>query len=301
MIYCPCRRVDQLTTQVVGDELIIFDASTGKALALNPVSGAIWKQCDGKSRVVEIAERATAALGAPVTEEIVRYALRELAGKHLLEEVPEAMEPVAVLSRREMLLRLGTTAAVLLPVVGIVGIPRRAAASGGGGGGCVLGDTLVQLADGHRLRAGAIVPGMWLRSFDPDSGEVRDGRVGAVKEFLAPAIHTVFTERGDVLRASPSHLLITGRGDVEGTSLEGLTAGDSVLVYDSQEDGIVGSRVTAVQVSGVPQPVYGIEMWSEEHTLVTGGVVSHNLLIKKFVRRGPGPQGNSSGLDSTGG
>ena len=250
MTYVPSRRVNKITAQVVGDELVVFDAGSGKALVLNRVSAAIWKLCDGKSRVVEIAERATAELGAPVTEEIVWYALRELRGKKLLEDAPEHIIPVAALSRRDMLVRLGTAAAVLLPMVGMVGVPRAAAQSTPINR-CVLGDTLVQLADGRSLRADAIRQGMWLRSFDPDSGELRDGRVGHVREALAPAIHTVFTERGDVLCASPSHPLISGRGDVNGTRLDTVAAGDPVLVYDSHQDGVVDSRILAIQVSQV--------------------------------------------------
>jgi len=296
MKVCPCKRKHQLSTQPVSDELVLFDALSGRAIVLNRVSATIWNLCDGHNSLMDIAERATVELGAPVPEEIVRFALRELDSKKLLEKAPEPVPPATLVSRRQLVLKLGSSAAVLLPIVAMVGIPSKAGATGGGGG-CVLGETSVQLADGSTLRADAVQCGMWLRSFDPDSGEVRDGRVGHVKEFLAPAIHTLVTERGDILRASPSHLLIEGLGDLNGMSLRSFAAGDSILVYDRDTDAILPSRIAAIQISHVPQPVYGIEMCSKEHTLVTASVVSHNK-TQSVRRSNPDNLGNSDSPDN---
>jgi len=190
-----------------------------------------------------------------------------------------------MVSRRAMVQKLGKGAAVLLPIVSAIAIPRKAHASGRGG--CLLPDTPIQLADGSMLPADAIKPGMWLRSFDPDSGQVRDGRVAHVWSFTAPHIHTIFTERGDLLRASPSHLLIAGLGDVAGTSMNKFDTDDLLMVYDPVEDRAIQSKVTGVHVSDVPQAVYNFEMWSAEHTYVSAGVVSHN--VYKDFDPGDGP------------
>jgi hypothetical protein len=277
----PLRKKDGLSAQQVGTEVVLFHEATGKAICLNQMSAAVWEHCDGSMSVAAIAEAATAKVNAPITAELVQYALRELRQKGLLENeeaIAELLGPMV--SRRAMVQKLGKGAAILLPIVAAVAIPRKAHASRGGGG-CVLPDTSIQLANGSMLPAASIVEGMWLRSFDPDSGEVRDGRVAHVFDFAAPEIHTLFTERGDVLRATPSHLLIAGKGDVHGTALGKFRVDDFVMVYDQFEDSAVLSRVTGVQVSRVPQTVYNFEMWSVEHTYVSANVVSHNMPTKQ--------------------
>ena len=283
MIQFPIRKKDRLSAQQVGTEVVLFNEVTGKAICLNRMSAAVWEHCDGKMSVAAIAEATTAELKAPLTVELVQYALRELCQKGLLENdeaIAKLLGPMV--SRRAMVQKLGKGAAMLLPIVAAVAIPRKAHASRGGGG-CVLPDTPIQLADGSTLLAASIEEGMWLRSFDPDSGEVRDGRVAHVFDFAAPEIYTLFTERGDVVRATPSHLLIAGRGDVFGTALGALCVDDSVMVYEPVEDKAVVSRVTGVQVSRVPQTVYNFEMWSVEHTYVSANLVSHNMAIKQDV------------------
>ena len=145
---------------------------------------------------------------------------------------------------------------------------------------CVSPDTPVQLAEGGWIPARDVRAGMWLHSFDAQTCERRFGQVEAIQEVIAPSLLTLFTERGDLLQSSPSHLLISGAGDVDGTAANQFRAGDKVMVYEQKGSRMVPTRVTGVHVSSLPSPVCAIEMKSLEHTYVSAGVVSHNISIK---------------------
>jgi hypothetical protein len=270
----PQKQDSGLSTQQVGSETVVFNESTGKVVCLNRIAAAVWELCDGRTSIAAIAQLTSEQLDAPVTEDLVNFALRELQKQKLIEEQKLISSPV--LTRRSLVQRLGKSVAILLPIVAAVAIPKKAHAYAG----CVLGDTPIQLADGNYLSADSVQPGMWLRAFDPNSGEVCDGRVASVRPLPAPQIHTLYTERGDVLCASPSHLLISGHGDIHGTRLTKFKVGDTVLVYDTEFKRVLSTHLTGIHTSDVPQTVYGIEMWSDEHTLVTAGIVSHNSIIK---------------------
>lgn len=125
-----------------------------------------------------------------------------------------------------------------------------------------------------------MIAGQWLRTVDPVSGQLRHGRVKSVQPRLAPKIHTLFTECGETLQASPSHLLIAGFGDRYGRPLASFAIGDEILVA-VEENRIVPSRLSVITTIDMPQPVLGIEMDTWEHTLITGGLVSHNLQPKE--------------------
>ena len=270
----PLKNNIGLAIQRVGTELVVFHEATGKVLCLNRISAIVWNLCDGRTPIVTIAQLASEEIAAPVTEDLVNFALRELQKQKLLKL--DAVPSSPVLTRRILVQRLGKGVALLLPIVAAVAIPKKAHAYAG----CVLGDTPIQLAHGGFVSASNVQAGMWLRAFDPASGEVCDGRVSHVRPLPAPQIHTLYTECGDVLCASPSHLLIAGHGDVLGTRLTNFKVGDTVLVYDNETRRVLPTHLTGVHISDVPQTVYGIEMWSDEHTLVTAGIVSHNSIIK---------------------
>jgi hypothetical protein len=273
------KKVTLEFTAAVGAELVLFRHNAGQAICLNPVSAVIWNLCDGRTPISGIAEAASLKLDAPVTTEVVQFALQELRNKSLLEEA--TTDVVSLLSRRDMVQRLGKSAAVLLPIVGFVAIPRQAHASGGG---CVAGDTSIQLAHGGTLPMDQVRAGMWLRAFDAHSGKVQDARVDHVRQFPATQVHTLFTERGDVLQSSPSHLIIAGIGDADGTPVSTLKTGDSILAFDTAANRMVPTRLTGVHISHAARPVYGVEMDSIEHTYVAAGLVSHNLSNKVYQK-----------------
>jgi hypothetical protein len=110
--------------KTVGDEVLVYDLETHRAHSVNGVAAAVWRRCDGTRDAARIAVDLREDGVAPVTEEAVRYALGELGRARLLTG------PVAPagLTRREVMRRLGTAAAVALPVVTTIVTPTAAQA-----------------------------------------------------------------------------------------------------------------------------------------------------------------------------
>lgn len=123
----PEARHDELIVQELADEVLIYDEQQHKAHCLNQTAAVVWKQCDGKRDVRDIAQRASVELGAPVGEEMVWLAVDELSKRRLLKEKLEL--GTAGTSRREMMRRLGVGAAVALPLVVSIVAPRAADAA----------------------------------------------------------------------------------------------------------------------------------------------------------------------------
>jgi hypothetical protein len=269
----PCRIREGITVQHVGDETLVFDGARNKAFCLNKISGLVWNFADGRRTPAQIAGAATSELKQPVSEEIVRFALSELKRDGLLLDESDVVDLNAV-SRRQMVVKLGKTAAIMLPIVTAVFAPKAAKAYGGGG--CVLPDTPIHLADGGLMAAGLIAPGQWVRGVDPASGEFHPARVVSCHTFSAPQLLTFTTATGEMVQSSPSHLFIAGPGDTEGTPASTFRPGDSLMALSRQSNRAVASTITAIHTSQVPQQVVIFEVDTAQHCFLSGGVVSHN-------------------------
>jgi len=123
----PEARHDELIVQELTDEVLIYDEQQHKAHCLNQTAAVVWKQCDGKRDVRDIARRASVELGAPVGEEMVWLAVEELGKRRLLTERQNL--GMAGTSRREMMKRLGIGAAIALPLVTTIVAPEAAQAA----------------------------------------------------------------------------------------------------------------------------------------------------------------------------
>jgi Coenzyme PQQ synthesis protein D (PqqD) len=121
---------EHISTQQVGQELLVYDETRHKAFCLNGTSAAVWQMCDGMHNVEQIASAVTLQLAAPVREEIVLFALAELRADGLLEPAP-LPAPLPALSRRQLMRKLGAGAAMLLPAVAAVMAPKAAEAYSG--------------------------------------------------------------------------------------------------------------------------------------------------------------------------
>ena len=134
--YQPRKVSQDLSIQHVGEETLIYDETRHLAYCLNRVSSAVWNRCDGAHSVPAIAAALTAQFGQTVSEEIVALALGQLEKDHLLEPAsgePGLAEPVsaellALASRRQLLIKLGVGAAMMLPFIAIVAAPKAAQA-----------------------------------------------------------------------------------------------------------------------------------------------------------------------------
>ena len=113
----PHAREERLVIQELPDELLVYDLDNHKAHCLNQTAAFIWKHCDGKTTVSEIAARLSEELNAPGDEEVIWLALDQLDKFHLLRERIARPSDVRRVSRREVLRKAGLAAAVGLPLV----------------------------------------------------------------------------------------------------------------------------------------------------------------------------------------
>jgi hypothetical protein len=126
----PLRRTDRLAVQPIADETMLYEEDAHKAYLLNPIATAVWNACDGKSTPAEIAAAANLTLDQPVTEEFVHYTLSELRCDDLLQP-NEGLPMLPLMERRDMLRRLGTAAALLVPIIAVVATPAAATSISG--------------------------------------------------------------------------------------------------------------------------------------------------------------------------
>jgi hypothetical protein len=122
------RRVGLLIQELPG-ELLVYDQERHKAHCLNSTASLIWQNCDGETPVTGIADRLSVALKSPVSSELVVVALEKLSSRHLLDDPPSTHGGNKGPSRREVLRRIGLTAAIALPVVTSIVAPRAAQAA----------------------------------------------------------------------------------------------------------------------------------------------------------------------------
>ncbi|MGH7644360.1 MAG: PqqD family protein [Gemmatimonadales bacterium] len=120
----PTARTSGLVLKTLGDEVLVYDLETHRAHNVNQVAVAVWRRCDGTRDAARIAADLREGGLLPVTEEAVQYALGELGRARLL--TGSAAAPG--LTRREVMRRLGTAAAVALPVVTTIVAPTTAQA-----------------------------------------------------------------------------------------------------------------------------------------------------------------------------
>jgi hypothetical protein len=274
----PLRRSQHLVIQMVGDDTLIYDEGTHRAVCLNRMSSAIWSRCDGQHSAADMANALTRELETPVSQSIVLLALEELRANHLIEAAGAPATPAAPgATRRDLIIQLGTSAGLLIPIISAITVPKASAQMISGGGGCVLADSLIQLADGTEKPAAQVMAGDWLRGYDPRTRTLSVGRVRSARPLPARKFQTLFTESGECLQASPSHLLLDGPADRHGKPLEQFRIGDRLLVFSRAENRVVSSRLRAVSAIEVPQTVFGFEMDTREHTYLADGVVSHNF------------------------
>ena len=110
----PLARKNDLLVQDAQNELVVYDTKTDKAYVLNPSAAAVWRACNGKRSVQEIAHYLNQT--TPTDEQSVYYALGQL--NDLLEQPTALPREFAGMSRRQFLKRAGIVAtAAAIPVV----------------------------------------------------------------------------------------------------------------------------------------------------------------------------------------
>lgn len=133
----PQARNEDIVTQPLGDELLVYDRRADRAHALDPVAAFVFRRSNGQTSVAEIAESLPAPLGGENAEHSVRHALQCLTGADLLEAgttsgSPRLAHRRSVLKQAAMAGGLTATSYTLLSL--IAPTPAQAQASDFGSG-----------------------------------------------------------------------------------------------------------------------------------------------------------------------
>jgi Coenzyme PQQ synthesis protein D (PqqD) len=125
----PAAREEGLIIQEMADEVLVYDRERYKAHCLNKTAALVWRHCDGKTTVTDIARLIGDELQLPVGEELIWLGVEQLQQAHLLGEGTRRVSPQGGMSRRKALQKLGWAAAVGLPLVTSIIAPRAVEAS----------------------------------------------------------------------------------------------------------------------------------------------------------------------------
>lgn len=142
----PLARTNEIVTKEIDGELLIYDRARDKAHCLNSSAAKIWKLCDGRTTVPEMAVSLSRASGAPVDDTVIHSGLKQLSMRALLAEASYAPIGAVDTARRSLARNLGI-GVFLLPLVTSLSAPTALAAvscagpcSGGPGrGSCPAG------------------------------------------------------------------------------------------------------------------------------------------------------------------
>ncbi len=122
----PQARLDHLVMTHAGEEVLVYDQTIHAIHHLNPTSHLVWTLCDGTRTPATIAQVASAALGAEVSDVVVRLVLSQLAGANLLVGAAPTETEHPRHSRRAVLRRMAVAGGVALPVLVSVSAPAAA-------------------------------------------------------------------------------------------------------------------------------------------------------------------------------
>jgi hypothetical protein len=129
----PARRTVNLVIQEVEGETLVYDLKSDKAHCLNRTAALVWKHCDGRRTVDEVARRLEQELQMAVSPEVVWLAVEQLEKRRLLAEHIEHRHDSLRISRRELARRLGIATAITLPFIASIKAPAAIQAASCGG------------------------------------------------------------------------------------------------------------------------------------------------------------------------
>ena len=121
----PRARKAGLVVKGLNDEVLVYDLERDKAHSLNPSAAFIWKKCNGRRSVAEVAQALSREFKVPADEQTVWLALDQLSKFNLLEAKVTRPAGVPNISRRQMM-RIGAAAAFALPVIVSIVAPTAA-------------------------------------------------------------------------------------------------------------------------------------------------------------------------------
>lgn len=126
----PKARHDDVFSENLAGETIVYDKPNHRAHTLNRTAAAIWESADGTKSVDELARILELDLGLPAERGVVLLALSQLQDAGLLETGTETEQVEPGATRREMARRFAVAgvSAALVPFVASVVAPTPAMA-----------------------------------------------------------------------------------------------------------------------------------------------------------------------------
>lgn len=120
----PKARLENIIVQEVETETLICDLTENRVFCLNSTAGEVWKLCDGKTNIWQIADKLSRRTNSLANEELVLLTLRELSSKRLLSQKIETSQLFGNLSRRDVVKKIGLTSMIALPIITSVLMPQ---------------------------------------------------------------------------------------------------------------------------------------------------------------------------------
>lgn len=124
----PNARRERLLVEELAEETLVYDLDNHKAHSLNASAALVWRHCDGKKSVGDVARIMHDELDAPESVELVMLALNRLEAARLLAD--DAPRSEAQVSRRAVMKKLALVGGltVLLPAIHSIVAPTPAQA-----------------------------------------------------------------------------------------------------------------------------------------------------------------------------
>jgi hypothetical protein len=118
-------RTKDLIVQSMDNEVCVYDLLSKKCHVLNTTSALVWKMCDGRSTIAEMAAKLEET-GLPADQDIVLLALDQLQKADLLAAAEPKTVATQSASRRSLIKKLGAVAgaAALLPLIDSIAVPN---------------------------------------------------------------------------------------------------------------------------------------------------------------------------------
>lgn len=125
----PRARAERLVVRELAEEVLVYDLDTHKAVCLNSTAAAVWRLCDGRHTASDIRRKLEKTTDGAVPEELVWLALEQLGKDKLLDASVARPANLDGINRREMMRRVGLTAAIAVPIIASIVAPTAADAA----------------------------------------------------------------------------------------------------------------------------------------------------------------------------
>ena len=125
----PKARAEGVVVRELAEEVLVYDLDTHKAVCLNSTAAAVWRLCDGRRTAADIRRALEKSASGPVPEEFIWLALEQLGRDRLLDARVPRPAQLAGITRRELIRRVGLTAAIAVPFIASIVAPTPADAA----------------------------------------------------------------------------------------------------------------------------------------------------------------------------